>query len=322
MLSRFSQFSRSFTSSSPKLINPFINDRNFKINKYSSVDIFIDRWEISEFNELNSILLNKNDSEVQKVISQALTTFENFKYKSVTIKVPASIAKLISFLVKEGFSLHHTDKSENIVLTKWLDTTRPNKIPEYPYTQIGIGSVVITKDYQFVMVKERIKAYGAKPHQWKFVTGIVDFPESIFDASLRELNEEIGVASEEVENLGNLYIRWMGPLNNCLDCCFFNLFLIKENIPLDRMQKSIDKDELSEVKYFSLEEVKEYVKTDNLTVTTKLILDKLLPLIDLNKNFESNLVTLKNNALHAVDEHAGKELRGFMYAITSMKPKF
>ena len=56
---------------------------------------------------------------------------------AVWLHVPVEHSALISEAVQHGFLLHHTLHNE-IVLSRWLDKSRPNKIPHFASHQVGV----------------------------------------------------------------------------------------------------------------------------------------------------------------------------------------
>ena len=135
--------------------------------------------------------------------------------------------------------------------------------------------------------------------------------------------EETGIIEDKLEFIGNLYTRWMGPWRNILDCCFFNIVLIKENIDIKLLKESICKHELSDIRYFSKKEIKELIKTDDATKVTISILSRLLEDYEENKDFDNFINNIRNRVNREVDINHKKEINSFKYAITSLKePKF
>ena len=211
---------------------------NFKVDNY--------------FGVILDIPANANyvSSEIPDKIKENLIKWENNKYRSVTITIPAEVSDLIKEFVKGGFYLHHT-LGQSVVICKWLDKNTRNKIPEYAHNYVGIGAIIVNKKFEVLLVKEASYQYGKKK-PWKFVTGLVNEAESFQDATLREVKEEIGLTT--VQFLGNFTVREIFPTKEGKsDICFFNLCTVDEDN--QNSQISFHDKEICEKNYFKLDEL-------------------------------------------------------------------
>jgi 8-oxo-dGTP pyrophosphatase MutT (NUDIX family) len=306
-----------FTNLNSNTYNPFLNKNNFKVNVFNGVEFDLSKWNKNDLLLFESIYTFE---DLNELLTNYLTSIENSNYVSIGITIPGNLGKIIGPLQNKNYYLHHTTE-KNIVLCKWLDKSKPNKIPNFPYTQIGVAGAIISKEKGFLLIKERIRE-GRKV-QWKFVTGLIDFPETIKEGTLREINEETGITEDKLEFIGNLYTRWMGPWRNILDCCFFNVLLLKEDIDIKVLKNSLCKQELSDINYFSIKEVKELINTDDVTKVTKAIISRMLLEYEEDKDFDNYLNNIRNRVNREVDINHKKEINLFKYAMTSLKePKF
>jgi len=78
------------------------------------------------------------------------------------------------------------------VLTKWLPTDEPNKLPGYMTNYLGVGGLVINDKKEVLVIKE--KYFTNAP--WKLPGGLADPLEDIGAAAIREVLEETGVKTE------------------------------------------------------------------------------------------------------------------------------
>lgn len=53
------------------------------------------------------------------------------------LHIPAFLGELIPVALTQGFTLHHA-KGEEIVMSRWLQTERPSKLPNYASHQVGV----------------------------------------------------------------------------------------------------------------------------------------------------------------------------------------
>jgi len=236
-----------------------------------------------------------NISDFQNKIKENIKLWEDKQYKSATITIPTESSFLIKYFVDEGFTLHHTNQ-QDIVICKWLCKTTSNKIPDFCHHYVGVGAIIINKKMQTLLVKENLSEFrtenNSKP--WKFVTGHVNPGEDIITATLREINEEVGLTKINV--LGNLTVRDVYPSKNGKsDICFFNLCTIDEGD-----DNIIFKDkELSDAKYFSFDEI----ASNNLDLTeaTTFSIKRLKTLLKDYKEYQEYL-NYKNKDKQNIDK--------------------
>lgn len=103
------------------------------------------------------------------------------------------------------YKIHHAkmegQSEAKIVLTKWLEKSRPDALPHYSSHTLGVGGVVIHPDQtKVLLIQERFRPQGA--NNWKFPGGLVDLGETLPQAAAREVLEETGIESEFVGVFG------------------------------------------------------------------------------------------------------------------------
>jgi ADP-ribose pyrophosphatase YjhB (NUDIX family) len=106
------------------------------------------------------------------------------KRRGLWLTIPIEKSSFIPIAVKNGFIFHHA-KHNQIVLTKWLPTDEPNKLPGYMTNYLGVGGFVLNDKNEVLVVKEK---YFANP-VWKLPGGMVDPLEDIGAAACREVME-------------------------------------------------------------------------------------------------------------------------------------
>jgi ADP-ribose pyrophosphatase YjhB (NUDIX family) len=134
-----------------------------------------------------------------------------------------------------------------------------------------ISGCVIIRDNKILMVKEaKKKCYG----QWNYPAGHVDEFEKITDAAIREVFEETGckvklkgvlpIVSLDLEKETHILVRFMADI-------------LEENI-------KFDKDEILEVKWIDIEEIKNMTEKElrgyeaNLKVIEDIEKNRIYPL--------------------------------------------
>lgn len=301
-------------SSKHSLLGLLVKEENYFEDEFRGAHLKIANWSIDDANTVLEIIFQSKNSLLIEADIKECIEFFSANFVSINFIVPISHAALVTFLSNCGFELHHTEGNE-IFLCLWLDKTRPNKIPNQAYTHVGIGSVILTKNFEFLLVKERIKK--GRKNLWKFVTGLVDYPETIYEASFREVFEEIGIPQEALTTVGNILARWVKTSPHLVDCCFFNLFVLNEDYTQKKVEQNIDFHEISEVKFFTFQEAQELATTDDLTIATKMVLTSLLPNLVISNDFDSNISRIKQTSCNnSLSECYG--LKGFMLAFTPL----
>ena len=122
--------------------------------------------------------------------------------RGVWFHVPNRANKAVAHLLQNGFGkylsakndyswpleYHHAKKGK-VVLLGWLPDDDTNNVPEYPYTGIGVGGLLINSNNQVLMVKEKY----AFSEFFKLPGGHVDKGEDLHTAAIREVKEETGI---------------------------------------------------------------------------------------------------------------------------------
>lgn len=250
----------------------------------NSKDIFdIDKLDKSLDFLLNYVKIMNSSCKIDEIIT------------SINVNISGELGAWIPIFLKQSFTIHSTFNN-NIFLNLWTDPNRESKIPSAPFTDIGIGAIIVNKNFEFLLIKEnKVRLDNL---QWKFVTGLVDFGENIFDATLREIEEEISLSGNELEFLGNLYYRFLTGVQGIkMDICFFNVvYYSKDEYKIDELK--LCKDEVSQVKVFKENELRKLIieNPDLFTFTTVAVFKHLFEIIDkLKENNSLKMNKNKNN---------------------------
>lgn len=261
---------------------------NSKTNIYGGIEL-----------NLDEILKGKNDvifNNFENILNNSLNYWENNKNSSVTIKISGQLSNYIEYFIKKGFYFHHSTAT-TLYMCKWLDNTKNNKIPKFAHHHVGIGACIINKNLEFLLIKEKYRSsYNVKAtnkKSWKFVTGLIEEGESIVEATKREILEEVSFSN--VDYHGLILFSEAYPNNqNISDVCFFSLCTVNSN---SYEIIKIDEDELSEAKFFSLQEIKVLIENNETTVLTANTLNKIITLFNNELTFEENILNLKKGLL-------------------------
>ena len=58
-------------------------------------------------------------------------------HSAIWLHIPIPLSRLISLASEQGFTLHHGTESE-VLMTKWLQEGRTNRLPRYASHQVGV----------------------------------------------------------------------------------------------------------------------------------------------------------------------------------------
>jgi 8-oxo-dGTP pyrophosphatase MutT (NUDIX family) len=151
-----------------------------------------------------SILLTDVDT-FRRLLTSALATWHATGQRGIWIHVPTAYAAVIPVATTLGFQFHMIHQEGHLVLSRWLPTDTPSRLPRGPLSQVGVGCLVLhpEDDSQVLVVKE-CTGPAARKGLWKMPTGLADPAEDIHAAAVRELREETGL---EATCLGIVVVR-------------------------------------------------------------------------------------------------------------------
>ena len=161
---------------------------------------------------------------------ETYTTFEEIKQEWQHIK-NQNIKNI-------EFKILAIDK--NVLIVEWL-------FEEYMTTYDGIYEVVIINDENEILLQKRSRYKRANPSKWGICGGKVDLGETPLDAGIRETFEEIGIRLKKDE------FKFLSMDTN--EKSHFTVYYVRKNVDVDECQ--IQQEELEEVRYFKIEELKE-----------------------------------------------------------------
>lgn len=125
-------------------------------------------------------------------------------------------------------------------------------------------AVFIINDNKQVLLQKRSANKRFNPNKWALCAGHVDTRESLENAALRELNEEVGI-NISINDLKPFAEREFTIRDSNSHITYF--YYIKSN--LNENDFVIQKEELSEVKWFDLDKVIDMIKSEDETIVFK-----------------------------------------------------
>lgn len=125
-------------------------------------------------------------------------------------------------------------------------------------------AVFIINDNKQVLLQKRSANKRFNPNKWALCAGHVDTGESLESAALRELNEEVGI-SISINDLKPFAEREFTIRDSNSHITYF--YYVKSN--LNEKDFVIQKEELSEVKWFDLDKVIDMIKSKDETIVFK-----------------------------------------------------
>ena len=134
------------------------------------------------------------------------------------------------------------------------------------------GVWLVTPDRRFLLQKR------ADNNLWaSSAAGHFPAEESYVQGVLREAKEELGIILEE-QQLAKVFHGIIGPSHHRR---FIKIFVTIQDNPIDIFRP--DPEEVSEVKYFTIEEMDELIKKDLANNSVKAARDLIIPFLDKNR---------------------------------------
>ncbi|MFH4981100.1 hypothetical protein AB6A40_007809 [Gnathostoma spinigerum] len=187
----------------------------------------------------------RNLGDLKKTLSDSLTVWKNENVGGIWVKVRIQDSWWVPLLASQGFIFHHT-QPDYVMMTKWL-LDRDCTLPRYPFTQLGVGGLVVKSTGEILLMKERRGPYMG----WKYPGGLVDPGEEMSDAAEREVFEETGIQAEPIALLCFRHVigyRW--GLNGDIYCVFLMKLKKEDEDDIHRCSN-----ETSACQWFSREEI-------------------------------------------------------------------
>ena len=146
-------------------------------------------------------------------------------------------------------------------------TERSEKI-EGEYRQ-SVHTWIMNSKGEF-LIQKRSPNKKTFPNMWSQTGGGVDEGETTLQAALRECNEELGV-SIDLNNI-ELILSFKRKFD------FVDVWLVKQDIDISNIV--LQEEEVSEVKWSSIDEIRELMKTDKLAKSIEIYFDMFINLIN------------------------------------------
>ena len=130
----------------------------------------------------------------RQMLKSSLQTWKDDGRKGIWIYAPTERSNLVPIATSLGFKFHMVNAEGMLILSRWLPTDTPSRLPRGPMYQVGVGCIVLKPDdaTQMLVVQE-LTGPAAAAKLWKMPTGLADPAEDIHEAAERELFEETGL---------------------------------------------------------------------------------------------------------------------------------
>ena len=135
-----------------------------------------------------------------------------------------------------------------------------DKVHELNLLHYEMGVFIVNKEY--ILLQKRSTNKKINPNMWGLCAGHVSSGESLEEAALRELKEEVGLnlTLKDLHVLENMEVR-IKETNSCIKRYYY--------VFSDKKEFKIQKEELSEVKWFKIDDVIDMVNNNDETLTIK-----------------------------------------------------
>lgn len=126
-----------------------------------------------------------------------------------------------------------------------IEARNPDNVPEGYY--ISVVGVVIINSNNEILLQKRSRLKRANPSKWGICGGKVDLGETTLDAGIRETLEEIGITLDREE------LNFLSMDTN--EKTHFTVYYVRKDVDINKCK--LQEEELEEVKYFKIEELKD-----------------------------------------------------------------
>lgn len=154
-------------------------------------------------------------------------------------------------------------------LVKWISREESNNIPTYPYTNVGVGGLVVDSKDRVLVVQEKYKVLAER--KWKFPGGFSNQGEDISATAEREVQEETGIRAkfDSIVAFRHLHRFQFGGSDIYVICGLS----IDESDP-ESLKLTKCNQEIHDVKWMLVEEAKQQLSEFNLYVLEKYLESK------------------------------------------------
>jgi 8-oxo-dGTP pyrophosphatase MutT (NUDIX family) len=247
---------------------------------YNGVTIDLEKYHQNDDDkDTDHSSFTSQQSSFATKLNDALAIWRAEGRKGIWIHANTKSAKYIPDCIDAGFEFHkilpkkdnnsndgkteesnfNSSKSNNsLVLSQWLPTDSPSRLPHGPTHQVGVGVILFnpTDPSQMLVVKE-LSGPAAKYNLWKMPTGLVDPQEHVPEAASRELLEETGI---DAKMNSILCIRQAHRSNADTSDMFFVCTMTPLLDPNEVIQWKRQETEIADIRWMS---VKDFCEQDH-----------------------------------------------------------
>lgn len=129
---------------------PLFPDEIVETDTYNGIILRLDHTAAD-----NSPIVQKAES-FRTCLEESLARWKQEGRKGIWMYVPNARADLVPIASAVGFNFHMVNKEGQLILSHWIPTDIPSRLPRGPMYQVGVGCIVLKPGdpTQMLVVKE------------------------------------------------------------------------------------------------------------------------------------------------------------------------
>jgi len=128
-------------------------------------------WEAARFQGANITIDGPVDDSFEPRLEAALTELKAEGRRGIWMHVPIEHSAAAGVAARHGFSFHHAEGGESVLLRWMTDDAEPCPVPPFATHIVGVGGLVLDDQSRVLCVRE---AQSHRAASWKLPGGLMD----------------------------------------------------------------------------------------------------------------------------------------------------